>query len=88
MVCLSKVYTLADHLKYFDPVFERMLYEATGDDGSSQTNAITLEDQPWLQELQTLLKQTNVKSFFFAVLIYINFLYYSLKILFKIQIHI
>lgn len=51
---------MADQLKYFDPVFERMLYETSGDDSSAPTNAMSLEDQPWLQELFVILNQTNV----------------------------
>lgn len=61
--CSSQVYTLAEQLKYFDPVYERMMYEAdNSEDGvvTGSTNAAVIEDQPWLQELAASLQQNAV----------------------------
>lgn len=59
------MFVLADQLKFFDPVYERMMYEAdnSGEDGAvnSSTNAAAvIEDQPWLKELASTLKQNSV----------------------------
>lgn len=61
------MYTLADQLKYFDPVYERMMYEpnnSTDDGGVGGTHAPSMEDQPWLQGLSATLRQYNVGSFY------------------------
>lgn len=50
---------MSDQLKYFDPVYERMMYEADNSkDGPLEAAAI--EDQPWLQELAATHMQYNV----------------------------
>lgn len=62
---VGRVYTLADQLKYFDPVYERMMFEPkeeTDEGGAATATAATsaLDDQPWLKELQSTLTNNNV----------------------------
>lgn len=55
---IERVYTLADRLKYYDPVMEKALDENYG--------TANVEDQKWLQDLRDILNQYNV-SFPFAL---------------------
>lgn len=55
---IEKIYRLADQLKYFDPVLDRLADDLTSDDNLG--GASTMEDQQWLQQLSTTLKQFNV----------------------------
>lgn len=78
---IEKIYTLADRLKYYDPVLEKTLDHShdnnidggIGNNDNSITNT-TIEDQPWLQDLLGVLKQFNVSqnyTFDFSI-IYLN----------------
>lgn len=62
---VERVYTLADQLKYFDPVYERMMSEpnssADGDGAAISSAPAVLDDQPWLKELLSTLKSVNVR---------------------------
>lgn len=60
-----QVYKLADQLKYFDPVFERIMYEAdnSGDnDAADHHQSMIMQDQPWLQQLLTTLNGVKVRE--------------------------
>lgn len=52
---ISRIYSLADRLKYYDPVMEKS-YE----DNFNNNEADTTEDQKWLQDLASLLGSPNV----------------------------
>lgn len=54
------MYRLADQLKYFDPVLERIPDDPNIDDNLGSNSATIKEDQPWLQELSATLQQLNV----------------------------
>ena len=63
-ICLQ-IHTLADQLKYFDPTFERNLYEpiSSGDvDDGQEASPIQSEDQEWLQQLSGTLNQLKVRN--------------------------
>lgn len=64
---VQRVFTLADQLKYFDPVYERMMLEPKEDademgDAAGTNASAMLEDQPWLKQLLFTIQNSNVSA--------------------------
>lgn len=51
---MLQVYSMADRLKFYDPVMEKALDENNGPNN--------VEDQKWLQELRTVVEQISVSD--------------------------